>query len=279
VTAVAVLLALGSSALWGSSDFYGGLLSRRRPVLAVTWVSQIIALLAVALMATVMGSWERPHSYLWWGVAAGALGSLGIVAFYRALAIGPMGLVAAIGATSVVLPVLAGLVGGDRPVPIEYAGMALAIVGVVLASGPEFRSEERLRTSTIGLALLAAFGFGSYFWAIAHVADRNLPMILITQRSTNLVIGAVLLMGTATAVHFTRADLPMLIFVGLGDVSANATFALATRHGSLAVVSVLASLYPMVTALMARVLLGERLRRVQQVGAATAMTGAVLLAA
>lgn len=275
---MAVLLALGSSALWGSADFYGGLLSRRRSVLAVTWGSQAVALIALLIVATVLGSWAMPSAYLWYGVAAGVLGSIAIVAFYRALAIGPMGLVAAVGSTAVILPVLGGLLQGERPGPVQYAGIVLAIGGVVLASGPEFTSGERVRSRTITLALVAALGFGGYFWTMAEAAGHNLPMILITQRLTNLAVGGALLVGTRTAVRFAAADLPMLTFVGLGDVAANATYALATRHGALSVVAVLASLYPLVTALLARTVLGERLRRVQQIGAATAMTGALILA-
>jgi drug/metabolite transporter (DMT)-like permease len=279
VLVVAVLLALGSSALWGSADFYGGLLSRRRSVLAVTWGSQAVALIALLVVSTALGSWAMPGAYLWYGVAAGVLGSIGIVAFYRALAIGPMGLVAAVGSTAVILPVFAGLLHGERPGPVQYAGIALAIGGVVLASGPEFTSAEQVRSKAILLALVAALGFGGYFWTMAEAAGHNLPMILVTQRLTNLAVGGALLVGTRTAVRFTAADLPMLTFVGLGDVAANATYALATRHGTLSVVAVLASLYPLVTALLARTVLGERLRRVQQIGAVTAMTGALILAA
>jgi drug/metabolite transporter (DMT)-like permease len=150
---------------------------------------------------------------------------------------------------------------------------------VVLASGPEFTSGQGVRSSTMLLALLAALGIGGYFWAMAAAAGHNLPMVLITQRLTNLVVGGVLLAGTATAVRFAVSDLPMLIFVGLGDMAANATYALATRHGALSVVAVLASLYPLVTALLARLVLGEQLRRIQQVGAATAMAGALILVA
>jgi uncharacterized membrane protein len=115
---MAVLLALGSSAIWGASDFYGGVLSRRRPVLAVTWGSQAIALLALVIAATALGSWTAPAAYLWYGVAAGVLGSIGIVSFYRALASGPMGLVAAVASTAVALPVLVGVLRGERPGPL-----------------------------------------------------------------------------------------------------------------------------------------------------------------
>jgi drug/metabolite transporter (DMT)-like permease len=279
VADVAVLLALSSSVLWGSSDFYGGVLSRRRPVFAVTWCSQAIALLTLVIVTTVLHSWALPGRYLWYGVAAGVLGSIGIISFYRALAVGPMGLVAAVGSTSVVLPVLAAVLQGERPGAVQYAGIALAVGGVVLASGPEFASGQQVRSSTMLLALLAALGFGGYFWTMARAAAHNLPMVLVTQRLTNLVIGTVLVLATGTVVRFAARDLPTLAFVGIGDMAANATYALATRHGPLSMVAVLASLYPLVTALLARALLGERLRRVQQVGAATAMAGALILAA
>jgi drug/metabolite transporter (DMT)-like permease len=275
---VTVLLALGSSLLWGSSDFAGGLLSRRRPVLAVTWTSQLVALLALVLFATAAQSWARPGGYFWYGVVAGVFGSLGLVAFYRALAAGPMGLVAAIAATGVVLPVVGGILRGEQPGAPQAVGIVLAVVGVVLASGPELRSGLSVRRSTIGLAVLGALGFGGYFWTVASARGQNIPMLLVTQRATNLVVGGVLLLGTGTAVRFARRDLPMLAFVGLGDMAANATYALATRSGLVSVVSVLASLYPLVTAVLARLVLGERLRPLQQVGAATALAGVLLLA-
>jgi len=276
---VAVLLALGSSVLWGSADFSGGLLSRRRPVLAVTWASQAVALLALVLLAGVQHSWARPGGYFWYGVAAGVCGSVGLLAFYRALAAGPMGLVAAISGTAVLLPVLAGILRGEEPGPVQYAGITLAVGGVTLASGPELRpGGQPVRRGTLGLALLSALGFGGYFTAVAWARGQNLTMLLVTQRTTNLMIGGALLLGTATAVRIATRDLPLLAFVGLADMAANATYALATRAGSISVVSVLASTYPLVTALLARVLLGERLRPIQQVGAATALAGVLLLA-
>jgi len=280
---VAALLALGSSLLWGAADFSGGLLSRRRPVLAVTWASQTIALLAVVLYATAAQDWARPGgTVFWYGMVAGVTGTSGLLAFYRALSVGPMGLVAAIATTAVLLPVLAGILRGEQPGALQAAGIALTVCGVVLASGPELRSGQPVRRSAIGLALLAALGFGGCLWALAATRGQDVAMLLFTQRSTNAAFGAALLLGTGTAARsaarFTAGDLPMLALIGLGDIAANATYALATRAGLVSVVAVLASLYPLVTALLARFLLGERLRPVQQVGAATALAGVLLLA-
>lgn len=275
---MAVLLALGSSVLWGTADFSGGLLSRRRSALVVTWGSQVFALLALALVASGQRGWALPGGYLWYGVVAGVCGSIGITAFYTALAKGPMGLVAAVSSTAVLVPVLAGIVRGERPGPVQVAGIVLAIGGVVLASGPELGSGQPVQRATVGLSLLAALGFGGILLSVASATEQNLTMVLVTQRVTNLVIGGALLLVTATAVRLSVRDLPMLAFVGLADMAANATYALATRAGLVSVVSVLASLYPLVTAVLARFLLGERLRRVQQVGAATALAGVLLLA-
>lgn len=275
---MAVLLAISASLLWGSADFGGGLLSRRRPALAVTVVSQAFALLALCALATGQAAWARPGGYLPYGVIAGLLGSIGLTALYRALAVGPMGLVAAVAATAVLLPVTVGISTGERPGAVRYGGMALAVAGVVLAGGPEFRTGQRLHRTTMLLALLAAVCIGGYYQTMAGTAQQNLPMVLVTQRLTNLVFGSALLLTTGTTPRVSRRELPTLAFVGLADVTANASYALATRTGLVAVVAVLSSLYPLVTALLARGLLGERLRPIQQLGAVAALTGAVLLA-
>jgi drug/metabolite transporter (DMT)-like permease len=276
---VGILLALGSSLLWGSADFCGGLLSRRRPALAVTCASQLIALLAALLYATATRDWLAPGGYAFWAaVVAGVSGSVGLIAFYRALSVGPMGLVAAIAATAVLLPVFAGMLHGEQPGALQATGIVLAVGGVVLAGGPEIRSGQQVRRSAIGLAVLAALGFGACLWALAATRGQHLAMVLATQRATNVLVDVALMIGVGGAARFAGRDLPMLTFIGLGDLAANATYALATRTSLVSVVAVLASLYPLVTALLGRFVLGERLRPVQRVGAATALAGVLLLA-
>lgn len=273
-----VVLALVASVLWGAADFGGGVLSRRQPVFLVMLVSQALGLAALLLVAGLSGAYDDPGNYLPWGVAAGVAGWLGFLAFYRALAIGPMGLVAAITGSAVLVPVGAGMVGGERPSVVQVAGMVAAVVGVVLASGP--RSEgAAIHRRVVLLALVAALGFGTAVWCIGAGAEQNLSMVLVVQRCTNVLLGATLLVALRPAVSFTPRELPALAFVGTAEVGANAAYGVAAGSGLVSVAAVLSSLYPVVTALLARWLLGERLTSVQRYGAAVAVSGVVLFAA
>jgi drug/metabolite transporter (DMT)-like permease len=277
---MAILLALLSSAMWGTSDFCGGTLSRRRPAMAVVTLSSVIGVTAVAVGAAVTGKFASGTGYVGWGLLAAAAGSVGILAFYRALATGTMGVVAPIAALGVVVPVVVGLAQGNRPSVAQDVGIAVAIVGVVLASGPELQRSPDARSAAQPLLLagVAAVGFGIVFVALAHGAESSTAMTLLVMRATSAVVMTGLSLATATSLRFSRSEVPLLLVVGLFDLGANVTFAYASRHGLLAVVSVLSSLYPAVTVVLARVVHAERLARVQLVGVAGAVAGVVLIA-
>jgi drug/metabolite transporter (DMT)-like permease len=278
------LFALATSLLWGLADFGGGLLSRRTPALTVVVVSQSLALVVLGVIVVATGGWSEAGPQLWFAVAAGLVGTVAMLAFYKALALGPMGVVAPLGALGVAVPVAAGLVLGERPELPQFAGIAVAVVGVMLAGGPEFRGAAVQRRAVL-LTLIAAFGFGAFMALIAEASTTltGLFLALFVQRVTNVVVG-----GTALYVAVRRGieappkiawgSLPVLAFVGLADVAANGTYALAAQHGPVTVAAVLASLYPVVTALAARGFLGERLRGLQAAGAGLALVGTVLLA-
>jgi drug/metabolite transporter (DMT)-like permease len=274
---VSALFALLSSALWGAADFAGGVASRRLHVLTVTVVSQAVALVGVAVVvvATGGGPWG---SYLWYGVACGVVGPVALAAFYRALAIAPMGLVAPIAAIGVAIPVLVGVVGGDDLQAAHLLGMGLAVVGIVLASGPELRAADRSVRRGLALALAAAVGFGTIFVLIAGGSEVDVGMTLLAQRVTNVAVGGLAWVVVRPGPRLRRADLPLVCFVGLADVGANAAFGYASQAGLLSVTSVLASLYPVVTALLARQLLQERLTRLQMAGVTSALGGVLVLA-
>jgi drug/metabolite transporter (DMT)-like permease len=280
---VAALLALTSSLFWGSADFLGGKLSRRVAPLAVVGGSQVIAFIALVPVITLLGAWSDPSGYLLWGIAAGLVGLTALVAFYAALAVGTMGVIAPIAATGVVVPVAIGLVAGERPATITYVGIAAAILGVVLASGPEVRGVEHDQARggwpALLLALAAAVGFGLVLVLVAEGAEYSVGMTLLTQRATNTVVVLLLLVTIRSTGRLTRRDLPLLAAIGILDVSANAAFALSSTTGLLVVVSVLGSLYPVVTVLLARLLLGERLQRMQQLGVAVTLAGVALISA
>ncbi len=285
---MSALLALSASLLWGLADFGGGALTRRLPALAVVVASQATAavLLVVAVLAT--GGLADAGPALWYAVAAGLIGPFAMLAFYRALALGPMGVVSPLATVGVAVPVGVGLVLGERPGLGQAAGIAVALVGVVLAGGPE-RGGPAAARRVLVLTLGAAFGFGAVMALIAHASvGGGLLLVLCVQRLCNVAVGGAALAvtlrrpgapETAGLDRALRGRLPALTAVGLADVAANGTYALASHGSSVAVAAVLASLYPVVTALMARGLLKERLRRVQVLGAGLAVAGTLLLAA
>ena len=272
---MSVLLALLSSVLWGTSDFLGGTASRRLPAAAVVGLSQAVALLALIPLALAVGA--RPDD-LWTGVGAGLTGVAGLGMFYAALAAGTMGVVAPIAALGALLPVAVGLARGESPTALQVAGIAVAIAGVVLASGPELTGGASPKP--LALAVGAAVGFGLVAVLLARGAEASAGAVvttLLVMRCTSVAVLAALLAVRRPTV--ARTDWTVLAVIGLGDVAANAAYALASRHGLLSVVSVLASLYPVVTVLLARQLQDERLRPVQVVGAAGTLVGVALLAA
>jgi drug/metabolite transporter (DMT)-like permease len=274
---VAVVLSLLASLTWGTADFLGGTATRRLPVAAVVAISQAFALVGVAVVALAMGAFDAPAGYVAWALLAAGCGVVGLSAFYTALATGTMGVVAPIAALGVVVPVVVGLAQGDRPSALQQAGVALAVMGVVLASGPELGSGAGRRP--LLLAALAAAGFGAVIVFVARGARSDTVMTLLVMRAASV---AVLLLGAVVGGLALRAqgrDLPLLAAVGAGDVGANAMFAVASTRGLLSVVSVLSSLYPAVTVLLARLVHAERMKSAQYAGVVATLTGVALIAA
>lgn len=279
---MAVLLALLSSILWGGADFLGGTISRRRPAALVVGASQLAGLAAIVLLAVASGAFGDDTGYLPYAVGAGLSGLLGLVCFYAALAAGTMGVVSPIAALGVAVPVLVGLARGERPADLALVGIVVAVVGVVLASGPEISGQAGLRP--VLLALVAALGFGLALLFIAGGSETSTVMTLLTMRVTSVTVMAVVLVVAIRRVGrdrlvLDRRDTALVAFVGVCDLSANLAFGWASTRGLLSVVGVLGSLYPVVTVLLAQVLLGERLGRLQTVGVAGALGGVALIAA
>jgi len=255
------VLALLSSLLWGSADFLGGILSRRLPAVLVVACSQVAGLLAVGVVAVASGALDAPTGYLPWALAAGLTGVIGLVAFYAALAAGTMGVVSPIAALGVVVPVLVGFAQGERPGSLQVVGIVIAIAGVVLASGPELSGKAGVRP--LVLAVVAAFGFGGALLSIAK-GSREVR----AKRA-----------GAPRGARLEARDLVLLAVVGVADAAANLTFGWASTRGLVSVAAVLGSLYPVVTVLLAWLLLHERLGRVQTIGVAGALAGVVLIGA
>lgn len=277
---LAFALGLSSSLCWGLADFVGGTQARRVPLGAVMVVSQGAGLVGILVYAAFSGEAPPAIGVLVPAAAGGAGGALALTAFYRALSIGTMSIVAPLSATGAVVPVAVGIATGDRPGALQVVGMAAAVVGVVLASREATFDAAAAGSSrlSIVLALVAALGFGSFFVGLNASADHSVLWSLVAARASAVAIIAAGIVALRARVHVSPAAALPLLGVGALDLTANALFATASTKGLLSLVAVLGSLYPVATILLARGLLGERVRRVQEVGIVLALTGVALIA-
>jgi drug/metabolite transporter (DMT)-like permease len=257
-------------------------------VLVWSQLAMFVLLWLVVLAGVLLGELEVQARTILLGAAGGVAGVVALAAFYRALAIGPMSVVPPIAAAGVVVPVVVGLVTGMDPTPIVLAGMALAVVGVLLASIGEGTNDDdavstRIAPTTLLLCLVAASGFGLIIVAIDAAASGGAGSALVATTGVRTGSVAVLLVATIAIrarpwQGVSRRPAAGFLAIGLFDTGANLAFAVATTMGELAVVAVLGSLYPAVTSAFAHVVLGERLGRVQLVGVALALAGVGVLA-
>ena len=274
---LAAALALAASVSWGCGDFLGGLASRRRPMLTVLAVSETSGL--VLIVVVLAGSGERAPDWgsLGWAVGAGVVGCAGLGALYRGMALGAIGVVAPLSAAAPAIPVAVGIATGERPSPLQLTGVAFALAGIVLASRERTEGGIKLAAG-VELALVAALGFGLYYVFIDRASAGGPLWAVTTSRAT----ATVLAVGAALAIGRLRSSLrsvPQLAVIGVFDVGANGLLVLALRHGLVSLVSVLSSLYPVTTVMLARVALRERIARQQLAGVVLALAGAALISA
>lgn len=214
-------------------------------------------------------------------VVAGLTGALALAAFYRALALGTMSIVAPITASGATLPVIVGIASGDRPSAVQAAGLAMTVVGVIVASRAAHDDGEGggAARKSIVLALVAAVGLGTYFTLTDAGADRSILWLLLLGRAAAVVVLLGVLVATRPAVRPTPPQLGALAAIGVADLVATGLYAEAMTEGLLSVVAVVGSLYPIATVFLARVVLKERLRREQQAGVAVAFAGVAAVVA
>ena len=278
-----VALAVLSGLIWGVGDFAGGKATQRVAVLSVVWLSKLasLPLLAIYLAATYV---PITSTSLAWGGLAGVAGLVGLVLFYRALSAGAMTIVAPVtGVTSAAIPVVVGLVGGERPSAFQLLGVGCALLAIALVSiaprppGPRALVSWRLVAAALG----AGISFALFFILIDVAGDAagepaGLWPIAGSQLSS-LVIGGLLLMMTRSDRLPRGAALRWTMVAGPCDMTANALFLLATRSGDLSIVAPLAALYPVTTVILALVIDHERLRGIQVAGLAFAVAALVLV--
>ena len=279
------LLALLSSALWGTADFFGGKLSKKYAPILVLGMTQAIGLLfgitLVLLSGELFGS-NPPNAfgdggYFFAGAIAGITGYIGLICLYAGLSTGRMGVVSPISALSAVIPLTVALVTGEVLTTAQGIGVVIAMVGAFCASGPEL--SQGLSPKPIFLALGAAAGFGTAMTFMAIGSESSALMTMVMMRATTFIVTIFLVIRFRTVGNFEKSEIPVLLFIGVSDFLANLLLGVATNFELVSLVMVLGSIYPIVTALLAFVILKERLHRVQYVGIVFAVAGVALISA
>src|SRR3954470_8253313 len=272
-----IVLALGASLSWGLADFFGPLQGRKLGVLRALVYVQLGGLLGIAVIVAVRAQGPADAAALL-AIPAAISGTLGLYAYYRGIAVGAISIVAPIAGISAVVPVAVGIASGERPSVWQLGGMLCSLVGVFLAAREPGRTGSRVAAG-VGLALLAALGFGWYFPPMHAAGNADLWWASFFFRLTSTAV-------ILTAVAFVRPSLrlppvqvPILALIGIGDMLGNLLFAGASTSGLVSVTSVLASLYPIVTVILARALLGERVARSQEAGIGLTLAGVALISA
>ena len=239
--------------------------------------AQVGGLAAIGLVVAIRGKGTDDAAVLL-AIPASLSGTLGLFAYYRGMAVGAMSVVAPIAGVSAAIPVTVGLATGDRPSTFQIAGIVLALVGVGLASR-EHQEGERRVAAGVGLALVAALGFGGYFVPMHAAGQADFWWASLIFRSTSFTVIAVAALAVRSSLRLSRGDAVFVAAVGIGDMLGNLLFAASSRHGLVSVTSVLASLYPIVTVALARVVLRERVDRWQEAGVVGTLAGVVLISA
>jgi uncharacterized membrane protein len=274
---LAILYGLASAVSWGAGDFCGGVATRRSNAVVVVAIAHVMGgglLMALALM---LGESMPPPSILLLGAAGGFFGGVGVLALYRGLASGRMGVVAPVSAVvTAILPVIVGAFTEGLPSVFQMAGFGIALVAVWLLSGGG--PGLSVRTDELRWALIAGVGFGLFFIFVDRAVDAAVlwPLVAARAASTILAVGIVLLRRQAAPVG--RGTIAMIVLSGISDAGGNGFFALATRTGRLDISAVVSSLFPAGTVFLAWLFLKERLDRRQWVGVAAALVSLVLIA-
>jgi drug/metabolite transporter (DMT)-like permease len=276
---VASLLALSGAVLWGVGDFLGGFVSRRLAVLAVLAISQAVGLVGVALWVWIASDPFPGLSEILPAAAAGVAGLIGLGALYRGLAVGAMGIVAPISAASPVVPLAVDAARGLTPAPLQLLGIVLVLAGIAaLSREPSAVGTPRLAAGA-GLAVIAALGFGGFIVGLDAGSDESAPWAVVAARSASVAIALAAAALTSTSLRPPVLFVPALVAIGVFDSGANVCVAFATTKGAAGIVAALSALYPIVTVVLARLVLAERLSVARRAGGVTALAGAALVAA
>jgi drug/metabolite transporter (DMT)-like permease len=269
-------LALGGAVLYGFADFSGGFASKRLPAWGVTYWSQSIGVVGLVAGLILVPAELVTAADILWGAAAGFGGLIGVGLLYRSLAEGTMAIVSPMtAATTAAIPVLVDLATGGSLSPLAIVGVVLAFIAIATIAGE--RSERHLSPRLLLMALAAGTGFAAFFIAIAQTSEASGFWPLVGARAVTIPLGFLLHRSLESKMRPSRTSMRWVAAAGLLDMGANLFVAVALQRGPLGIVSVLTSLYPVITALAAVVIVGEKLTRIQLAGVGTAMAAVVLL--
>lgn len=279
---MASLLALLSSGLWGSADYHAGKLSKRFPAIAVLGTTQAIGFVTGVILVLLTGAWTADAfgtgGYLIAGACAGISGYLGLISLYAGLSTGRMGVVSPISSLGALIPLAYAIfIKGDQLSTILSIGVAAALIGGFLASGPEVSQGLPLKPVLLALSAAIFFGLALVFMAIGSQSSALMTMTMM--RTTTLIIGIGIFLRYRHIGGLGKPELPILIFIGVADFAANLLLGVATTKGLVSLAMVLGSLYPIATALLAYKFLHERLHKVQYAGIVLAVIGVALISA
>jgi drug/metabolite transporter (DMT)-like permease len=269
-------LALAASVTWGLADFFGPLKGRTLGALRVLVYVEIGGLAAIALIVAIRGEGPADVGALL-AIPAAISGTLGLYAYYRGIAVGAISIVAPIAGISAVVPVVVGIASGDRPSPWQWFGIAAALVGVFFAAR-EPGQTNRIAAG-VGLALLAAIGFGCYFPPMHAAGNADFWWASLIFRITSTAVILAVVAVRRPSLRVPAVEVPLLALIGTGDMLGNFLFAAASTSGLVSITSVLASLYPIVTVLLARIVLKERVARSQEAGIVLTLAGVAFISA
>ena len=271
---LAALFALSAAAAWGSGDFTGGLVARRIGAFYAVLASYAVGLVALAVVALARGEMLPPPADVWWGAVAGLAGVVGLGFLLRGFSEGRMGIVAPVSAVlTASIPVLFAALTEGIPGSLQLAGFGVALAGLWLLSRPQ----ELGRPGGLGVALLAGLGFGAFFVALDQVGATSTFWPLAAGRLAALAVMVPLALARRRPLLPRGAPLGLLVLAGVLDAAGNLFFLLATQTGRLDVAAVLASLYPAFTTLLAWLIAGERMTRLQVAGAGAAIVAIVFI--
>jgi drug/metabolite transporter (DMT)-like permease len=276
---LAAVLALGASVAWGIADFLGGIKSRVVPLLVVLLLAQPVGFVGIGVLVAIAGNAPPGRSVLW-AIPAALLGTIGIAAFYRGMAVGSISIIAPIVAVAAVVPVAFGVATGDDVSSAQWLGFVLALGGVALASLELDAAAGGTRVATgVGWAVAAIIGFGGYYVPMHEASEQDfLWATWIFRGSVALLVLAAWLLPRPP-LSAARGSIGAIMVIGILDSAGNALFAAAASEGAVSIVSVLATLYPVTTVALAAIVLGERVQRVQRLGVLAALAGVALISA